>query len=104
MALQAEITVPPGTGNVVSAQWDLDGKGGFPVTGEINSAGQEKVIVKLSHAYTAPGTYFPTLRAASDRQGDAARHSMPVSTIWAEFGSLSHRQKEAIPEGCTQVN
>lgn len=70
--LVAQITVPPGTGKVVSAQWDLNGKGDFPVAGEIDDTGQDKVTVKLSHAYTAPGTYFPTLRAASQRQGDAA--------------------------------
>ncbi len=70
--LVAQISVPPGTGKVVSARWDLDGKGDFPIAGNIDHAGQEKAVVKLSHAYTAPGTYFPTLRAASHRQGDAA--------------------------------
>ncbi len=70
--LMAEISVPPGTGKVVSAQWDLDGKGDFPITGDISNTGKEKVIVKLSHTYTEPGTYFPTLRAASQRQGDTA--------------------------------
>lgn len=66
--LLARIEVPPGAGQVVSARWDLDGTGTFPIEGDVTGGG--KAVVKLAHAFDAPGTYFPTLRAASQRQGD----------------------------------
>ena len=69
--LEAKITVPPGTGEVVSAHWDLDGKGTFPVAADIVRDEEGTAMVTLSHSYTEPGTYFPTLRVASQRQGDS---------------------------------
>lgn len=69
--LFAEIEVPPGTGEVVSAEWDLDGKGAFPVPGDVTRNASGNATVKLTHLYDQPGTYFATLRVASQRQGDA---------------------------------
>ncbi len=35
-----------------------------------NKAGS-RVTLKTTHTFSKPGTYFPTLRAVSHRQGDA---------------------------------
>jgi hypothetical protein len=67
--LVAEIAVPPGTGSVVSVEWDLDGTGTFAVRTDVEPA--ESVTAELRHTYTSPGTHFATVRVASQRDGDA---------------------------------
>lgn len=66
------VEVPPGMGKVVSAEWDFDGAGAFPVQSDLklaNAAGN-KVTLTMTHSYSKPGTYFATLRVASQRDGD----------------------------------
>ncbi len=66
----AEITVPPNTGKVVAAEWDLLGAGDYPVAGQLADLGSS-VSVKTTYSYSQPGTYFPVLRASSQREGDS---------------------------------
>lgn len=68
----AEIEIPPHTGKVIAAEWDFEGAGTFPVTGKFMSADKtgSRVTLKTTHTFAKPGTYFPTLRIASQRQGD----------------------------------
>ncbi|GAB4018972.1 hypothetical protein GCM10028808_55080 [Spirosoma migulaei] len=65
--------LPPNTGKIISAEWDFDGAGTFPVKGKIIPSGNTGSSVSLKTAYTfsKAGTYFPTLRVTSQRQGDA---------------------------------
>jgi hypothetical protein len=71
----AVIELPPDTGKIVGAEWDFDGKGSFPVVQEIKQSditgSGGRVSLTISHAFSKPGTYFPALRATSQRQGDA---------------------------------
>ena len=71
VAFSATIETPPGAGQVVAAEWDFEGVGDYPVKASI---GAPQALVRLSatHAFTRPGTYFPVLRAAAQRQGDPA--------------------------------
>jgi hypothetical protein len=64
----AEIEVPSNTGKIVSAQWDFEGAGAFSVEG--NFTPNSHVTLKTTHTFSKPGTYFTTLRVASQRQGD----------------------------------
>jgi len=68
----AVVEVPPYTGTVVSAEWDFDGAGTFPVSSKVVKASDGRVTIKTTHSFATPGTFFPTLRVASQRQGDAA--------------------------------
>jgi hypothetical protein len=61
---------PPGTGSIVSVEWDFDGTGQFAVAETFDVA--ERVARTRRHAFDAPGTYFPTVRIAAHRRGDAA--------------------------------
>jgi len=64
----ATIQVPPGAGKVVEAEWDFTGSGTF-----ISSVGvpiADMVTVQATFIYPQSGTYFPVLRATSQRQGD----------------------------------
>jgi hypothetical protein len=63
------IEVPPGTGYVVKAEWDFDGKGAYPVSSPI-SGKHAATEVKTTHSFAKPGTYFTALRVYSQRDGD----------------------------------
>ena len=71
----ALVEVPSNTGKIVSLEWDFEGNGDFPVMQPLkrlksNPSGS-RVNLTAAYTFTKPGTYFPTLRATSQRQGDA---------------------------------
>lgn len=68
VTFSALVEAPPNTGKVVSAEWDFDGSGKFadPVAFKPSTS----VVAKGTHAFAKPGTYFVTLRAASQRDGN----------------------------------
>ena len=69
----AEIEVPPGSGTVVHAEWDFEGDGDFPVVQAFDDTDSAFMMVRLTatYAFAEPGTYFPALRATSQRDGDS---------------------------------
>uniref|UniRef100_UPI002742113F PKD domain-containing protein n=1 Tax=Actinoplanes sp. RD1 TaxID=3064538 RepID=UPI002742113F len=69
VTFHARVEVPPGAGSVVAAEWDFLGSGDYPVPAAVATP-QPVVDLSATHAFTAPGTYFPVLRAASHRDGD----------------------------------
>lgn len=69
--LRGTIAVPPGSGSIVAAQWDLDGTGNFAKSSPVRR-GARGATVTLTWRFAKPGTYFPTLRAISQRAGDGA--------------------------------
>ena len=71
VSFRATIEVPPGTGTVVSADWDFEGTGEYAVAEKLSNMPSSKVNLTTSHTFTKPGTYFPALRATSQRQGNA---------------------------------
>lgn len=79
----ATIDVPPATGSVVAAEWDFDGSGDYAIKESFDDKPAIKNHVALKRAYTfaKPGTYFVTLRVASQRQGD-------VKTVFARAHNL----------------
>jgi hypothetical protein len=66
------IEVPPGTGKVVGAEWDFEGAGTYPIAGHFQptDASGARATVTAIYSFSKPGTYFPALRAASQRDGD----------------------------------
>jgi hypothetical protein len=69
VSFEGAIETPPGAGVVVAAEWDFEGAGDYPVASDLGEPAAT-ALVKQDHAFTKPGTYFPTLRAASQRQSD----------------------------------
>jgi hypothetical protein len=68
----ASIEVPKGTGPIVAADWDFEGAGDFPRSESIDPLkASRSVSFKTTYTFSKPGTYFPALRATSQRQGDA---------------------------------
>jgi hypothetical protein len=68
----AVIEVPPGTGTIVAAQWDFEGAGDYPVVEKFDDTNSSypRLTLKTTYAFSKSGTYFPVLRATSQRQGD----------------------------------
>ena len=69
ITLRATAEVPPGTGAIVSVEWDLDGSGTFALSERIEPAPRVEVERRWSSAET--GTHFPVVRVAAHRDGDA---------------------------------
>lgn len=65
------IEVPPGTGYVVGAEWDFEGKGDFPVASAVPDK-RTRTTVSTTYSFAKPGTYFAVLRGYSQRSGDKA--------------------------------
>ena len=88
VTFSAEVEVPKNMGKVVAAAWHFEGvpddiskrsgwsfdkSGTFPVKATwtpVDKTGS-RVTLKTTYTFTKPGTYFPTLRVASQRQDDA---------------------------------
>lgn len=68
----AVVEVPPNSGKVVAAEWDFEGSGTFPVSEKLISSDKTSshLTLKTNYSFSKPGTYFPTLRVASQREGD----------------------------------
>ena len=66
----AQIEVPSAPGQVVSAKWDFEGLGSYPDAAELGDPTSETVHVTTTHAFSKPGTYFPALRVASQRESN----------------------------------
>ena len=65
-----------GGGTIIAAEWDFEGHGDFPVTEPFTNEDLSYALMRLErdYSFSAPGTYFPALRATSHRlgQGDAS--------------------------------
>ena len=66
----ATIETPPKGGKVVAAEWDFEGVGTYPVAEQL-SGSKATVTLTATYSFSQPGTYFPVLRATSQREGDA---------------------------------
>ncbi|WP_229208250.1 hypothetical protein [Dyadobacter psychrophilus] len=84
----AEVEVPEKMGKIVAAAWNFEGlskevekRSGwsfensdeFPVAAKVSPTNKSgsKVTIRTTHQFSKPGTYFPTLRVASQRHGNA---------------------------------
>ncbi len=65
----ATVELPESTGKIVSAAWDFEGEGTFPIKSDVDGS-ESSISLKVEHSYSKPGTYFATLRIAAQRDGD----------------------------------
>ncbi|MEI2396176.1 PKD domain-containing protein [Paenibacillus phytohabitans] len=77
VTFKAKIQVPSGAGKVVSTEWDLLGNGNFAAA-KLETP-KQTLEVSITYTYNKPGTYFPSLRATAQREGDV---STPFAKIW----------------------
>jgi hypothetical protein len=71
VTFSAVVEVPPGGGTIVAAEWDFDGRGDYPVVEPFTNEDLSYTSLRLEreYAFSIPGTYFPVLRATSQRLG-----------------------------------
>ncbi|KAI5917395.1 hypothetical protein F4810DRAFT_717725 [Camillea tinctor] len=68
--------VPPGTGEVVSIEWDPLGLGDYA---NMSCSGcGSTAFTRVQHQYDTPGTYFPVVRVTSQREGN---HTTPFARV-----------------------
>lgn len=67
----AIVDIPPGSGKLVLAEFDFDGSGKFSVPGKFKIINNNTAVVKVKYKFLSESTFFPTVRVASQRQGDA---------------------------------
>jgi len=77
----AVVEVPPNTGTVVAAEWDFEGAGTYPVRAQLTDTKSAHVSLQATYSFSKPGTYFPVLRVASQREGDAKTPYARVQNI-----------------------
>jgi hypothetical protein len=70
VTLVAEIDAPPGGGTIIRAEWDFDGTGTFPFAHAEPDGSHASIRLETTHAFDAPGTYFPCVRVTAHRDGD----------------------------------
>ena len=68
VSLKAKAQVPPGTGAIVKAEWDLDGDGVY-TNAPLTRIGNV-VTLDTTATFAEPGTYLVALRVTSERDGD----------------------------------
>jgi hypothetical protein len=81
--LAATATAIPNTGTFTSAVWDCSGSAGtgtFPLSSTI-PPGQTSVSLTQTCTYPTAGVYFPTIRVATQRQGDPTEGNTQVYNL-----------------------
>jgi len=68
--LVATISVPPGTGFITGIEWHTGDHEGDYLRDDTVTGSEASLKVTHSHRFSAPGTYFVTLRARSERNGN----------------------------------
>jgi hypothetical protein len=68
-------------GAVVSAEWDFEGRGQWVPASEQIDGGSSSITATATHAYTKPGTYFPSFRVGAHRDGAKGRGE-PVLNLY----------------------
>ena len=81
VTLTVTAAVPPGTGTIISVEWDFDGTGTYPSRHEGIDGTAAELTVSTTHAYQRPGTYFATARVTSHRTGDVHAERCRIETI-----------------------
>ena len=77
----AVVEAPPGTGTVVSAEWDFDGSGEFAVSSSVLDGSCSLLNITAAHTFTEPGTYFPALLVRTQRHSDLRKPHARIQNL-----------------------
>ena len=74
VTFNAVVEIPKGMGKLVYAAWDFDGSGDYKDIVDLSEAkisvDGSRVEIVMKQTFSEPGTHFPVLRVASERDGD----------------------------------
>lgn len=81
VTLSVRAETPPNTGRIIKVELDFDGKGTWPyVNGDVDGSATS-VAFSVTHAFDAPGAYFPTVRVEAHRDGDTGAAYFRIENI-----------------------
>lgn len=69
VTFKGAIEVPKRAGSIIAAEWDFDGDGKADFITPVRP-GAKRVSVVATHSFEQTGSYYATLRAVAQRQGD----------------------------------
>jgi hypothetical protein len=72
---------PPGTGTIIAVEWDMLGAGDWPTRDDAIDGTQSSVTTRTVYTFDAPGTYFPSVRVSSHREGNVSAPRRRVPNI-----------------------
>jgi len=98
LKFSAVIETPPDAGSVVGVEWDFEGHGDYPVTEQLKDTKSKNVKVKTTYTFSENGTYFPAVRVASQREGNAQTPHTRIRNIARVRVVVSGKEKQE-PEG-----
>ncbi len=88
------IDTPPDAGSIVSAEWDFEGTGDYPITEKLKNTKSTHVELKTTYTFSEPGTYFPTIRITSHRQGDPNTRHARIQNIGRVRVVVTSKEKQ----------
>jgi hypothetical protein len=77
----AEVECAPAGGHIIAAEWDFDGSGSFSVKEDDLQGNSATIELRRAQVFEVPGTYFPAVRAWSQRDGDPSATLFRVANI-----------------------
>lgn len=80
VTFKGRITVPPGAGHVTSVAWWF-GDSPFNLKPEPKTEAKSSMSVQRTHTFSKPGTFFVTLWATSQRDGNQAESSTMIQNL-----------------------
>jgi hypothetical protein len=78
--LDLEVDVPPGTGSIIAIEWDVIGDGRWESDPDIDGT-STSIHTSRVHTYAEAGTYWPSVRVTSHRDGDVAATTCRVPNL-----------------------
>ena len=72
---------PPGTGTIVSAEWDFDGSGEYAISSSVLDGSCSLLRVAATHTFTERGTFFPALRVRTQRNSNMRKSHARIENL-----------------------
>ena len=79
--LVARVEAIPGTGTIVSLEWDFEGLGTWPVVVSDIAPGSATLEHRTCHTFARPGMYFPSCRVTTQFTGENSAPHFRVSNL-----------------------
>jgi hypothetical protein len=89
VTFDALVEVPPGAGTIVAAEWDFEGTAEYPLVEPDVDGSANRLALRATHAFAAPGTYFPALRVTINARATRRRGTRGSRTSGACASSSS---------------
>jgi hypothetical protein len=81
VTLSVETEVPPGAGTIVEVAWDFDGTGTYPYRDDSIDGTQSKLTSSVTHTFDTAGTFFPSAKVTSHRDGEVGATTRRVENL-----------------------